>query len=117
MEAGSSAKIVDCVLGLKEYNERKMRKEGNGTFKHSLRSPLSVQSNGRKHKSVICLDADNQFELPANIKKQPLPPPSRNDAQKLEGFLMILTLFYLCELWLTVNAKVYILLQNGWCFL
>ncbi|KAI3754744.1 hypothetical protein L1987_54534 [Smallanthus sonchifolius] len=40
MVAGSSAKIVDCVLGLKEYNDRKRKKKGNETFKHDFRSPL-----------------------------------------------------------------------------
>ncbi|XP_076908617.1 kinesin-like protein KIN-14L [Bidens hawaiensis] len=46
MVAGSSTKIVDCVLGLKEYNDRKLKKKVNESFKNDFRSPLVMQSNG-----------------------------------------------------------------------
>lgn len=85
MEAGSSTKIVDCVLALKDYTERK-----NGSSK---RTPL-MHSNGRIPRSGLNLDINRQLDLSANREKQ---SPSQNDAQKLEG---LLTEFfpYLCHL-------------------
>ncbi|KAM0008066.1 putative minus-end-directed kinesin ATPase [Helianthus debilis subsp. tardiflorus] len=77
MVAGSSAKIVDCVLGLKEYNDRKQKKKGNGSFKHDFRSPLMMHSNGRNF--------NKQLDLCATFEKQ---PPSQNDAQKLEDLIV-----------------------------
>ncbi|XP_071699420.1 kinesin-like protein KIN-14L [Rutidosis leptorrhynchoides] len=80
LEKGSSTKIVDCILGLKEYNERKLRKDGNGSCKHSLISPL--RSNGR---TPMWLDPNRQLGMSANTEKQ---SPSQNDAQKLEDSIV-----------------------------
>ncbi|KAK9075857.1 hypothetical protein SSX86_004186 [Deinandra increscens subsp. villosa] len=86
MVAGSSAKIVDCVLGLKEYNDRKQKKKGNGSFKHDFRSPLIMQhSNGRDPRPAMCLNYNKQVDLSANLEKQ---PPSQNDTQKLEDLIV-----------------------------
>ncbi|KAI3772624.1 hypothetical protein L6452_03814 [Arctium lappa] len=87
MEVGSSTKIVNCVLGLKEYKERKQNTEGNGNgyFKHTMRSPLIMHSNGRIPKPVAGLDPNKQLDLGTNCGKQ---PPSQSDAQKLEDSLM-----------------------------
>ena len=87
MDAGSSSKIVDCILGLKEYNERKLNKERNGSFKNSLRSPLVLQSNGR--------NPNRQLDMFANSENL---TPKQNDAQKLEGSL-ILTFTYIYEIY------------------
>ncbi|XP_071720524.1 kinesin-like protein KIN-14L [Rutidosis leptorrhynchoides] len=78
LERGSSTKIVDCILGLKEYNERKLRKDGNGCYysKHNLRLPLRSNS-----KSPTWLDANRVFDISANCEK---PSPSQNDEKKLE---------------------------------
>ncbi|CAI9297716.1 unnamed protein product [Lactuca saligna] len=75
MEAGSSTKIVDCVLALKDYTERK-----NGSSKRTMRSPL-MHSNGRIPRSGLNLDINRQLDLSANREKQ---SPSQNHAQKLE---------------------------------
>ncbi|KAL8254619.1 hypothetical protein R6Q59_032840 [Mikania micrantha] len=85
MVAGSSAKIVDCVLGLKEYNDRKQKKKGNETFRHDFRSPLIMHSNGRNPKSAMCLNLNRQLDLSVNLEKQ---PPSQNAAQKLEDLIV-----------------------------
>ncbi|PWA37704.1 hypothetical protein CTI12_AA590230 [Artemisia annua] len=77
MDAGSSSKIVDCILGLKEYNERKQNKERNGSFKNSLRSPLVLQSNGR--------NSSRQLDMSANSENQ---TPKQNDAHKLEDSIV-----------------------------
>ncbi|KAL8208536.1 hypothetical protein R6Q57_007948 [Mikania cordata] len=85
MVAGSSAKIVDCVLGLKEYNDRKQKKKGNETFRHDFRSPLIMHSNGRNPKSAMCLNLNKQLDISVNLEKQ---PPFQDPAQKLEDLIV-----------------------------
>ncbi|PIA48351.1 hypothetical protein AQUCO_01400749v1 [Aquilegia coerulea] len=47
LDAGSTAKIVDCILSLKSYHEWKQWSAGaNGSSKH-LRSPMITRSTGR----------------------------------------------------------------------
>lgn len=46
MEAGSSAKVVDCILALKSYHEWKLMTRGNGIYKH-VRSPMVSNSANR----------------------------------------------------------------------
>ncbi|KAF8396181.1 hypothetical protein HHK36_017794 [Tetracentron sinense] len=51
LEAGSTAKVVDCILALKSYHEWKQVAGGNGTYKHA-RSPMVPQSASRTHSRV-----------------------------------------------------------------
>nr|XP_043620174.1 kinesin-like protein KIN-14L [Erigeron canadensis] len=79
METGSSCtKIVDCVLGLKEYYERKQKKEGNASSKYTLRSPMSVRSNGRNPKDALFVDPNTQLDVSTHCEKQsPTQPDAR----------------------------------------
>ncbi|XP_024964619.1 kinesin-like protein KIN-14L [Cynara cardunculus var. scolymus] len=85
MEADSSTKIVDCVLGLKDYKERKQNPGGNGVFKHINRCPLVMHSNGRNPRPAAGLDPNRQLDLSTNCGKQ---PPSQNDHQKHEDLIV-----------------------------
>lgn len=48
MEAGSTAKIVDCILSLKYYHEWKQYGSSNGSWKYA-RSPLVFHSSSRMY--------------------------------------------------------------------
>lgn len=52
LEAGSSAKVVDCILELKVCHERKQRGGENVSFKPQ-RSPFSGHSVGKIHSNVL----------------------------------------------------------------
>lgn len=85
MEAGSSAKVVDCILELKAFNEWKQMSGGKGFYKPQ-RSPLVMHSVGKIHSLVAganSLGAHRQLDMTANNIKQ---VPAEIEKQKLEGF-------------------------------
>ncbi|XP_010527345.1 PREDICTED: kinesin-like protein KIN-14G isoform X2 [Tarenaya hassleriana] len=43
LESGSVAKVVDCILGLKAYQEWKLTSNGNGSYKH-IKTPTAQYS-------------------------------------------------------------------------
>ncbi|CAN1745768.1 Kinesin-like protein KIN-14L [Linum perenne] len=84
LEAGSTAKVVDCILALKSYHEHKNLNGGNGAFK-STRSPAVVHSASRNNLQGFSADSRRRLEL--NVAAE--AHPSENDEiQKLEDVLV-----------------------------
>ncbi|PHT80601.1 Kinesin-4 [Capsicum annuum] len=82
--AGSSTKVVDCILELKAYHEWKQMTGGVGCYK-PLRSPLLTPSIGRiqeqTHVTIIS-DSHRRLEMSASFPKQ---SPTDEEIKKLEG--------------------------------
>ncbi|TQD69102.1 hypothetical protein C1H46_045365 [Malus baccata] len=86
MEAGSAAKVVDCVLSLKSYYEWKQMSNGNGFTKY-VKSPLVMVSANRLHSrasTVVPSDSCRHLDMSAVCERQ---PPVEGDNQKVEGFI------------------------------
>ena len=84
MEAGSGAKVVDCVLSLKSYHEGKQITGGNGFYKYA-KSPLVMHSANRMHSrasAAISSDSCRRLDMSASCERQ---PPSEGDNGKREG--------------------------------
>uniref|UniRef100_M1CLP5 Kinesin heavy chain n=1 Tax=Solanum tuberosum TaxID=4113 RepID=M1CLP5_SOLTU len=84
IEAGSSTKVVDCILELKAYHEWKQMTGGVGCYK-PLRSPLLTPSRGRiQAQTHVTINSDSRrrLEMSASFPKQ---SPSEDEIQKLEG--------------------------------
>ncbi|EXC18225.1 hypothetical protein L484_003410 [Morus notabilis] len=89
LEAGSVAKVVDCVLGLKSYHEWKKMSCGNGFHKYA-KSPLAMHSANRMHSrasAAIPSDSCRRLDLSATCDRQ-TQAPCTGDNKKLEGALV-----------------------------
>ncbi|XP_047260701.1 kinesin-like protein KIN-14L, partial [Capsicum annuum] len=87
IEAGSSTKVVDCILELKAYHEWKQMTGGVECYK-PLRSPLLTPSRGRiqEHTHVtINSDSHRRLEMSASFPKQ---SPTDEEIKKLEGMIV-----------------------------
>lgn len=87
LEAGSAAKVVDCILGLKAFYEWKLSmSNGNGLYKH-MRSPLVMHSATRIHgRSTAGASSDScrrLFDMSTASEKQ----PQLGEVGKLEGVI------------------------------
>ncbi|XP_058077418.1 kinesin-like protein KIN-14L [Magnolia sinica] len=74
LEAGSAAKIVDCILALKSYHEWKQLGSGNGSWKYA-RSPMVSHLAGKIHSHVAASsasDACRRLDMLATSEKQQL---------------------------------------------
>lgn len=83
MEAGSTAKIVDCILALKCYHEWKQWGGAIGSWKY-MRSPIVSHSASRMHSrgaASIPPEPCRRLDLSTASEKQQPPVESR----KLEG--------------------------------
>ncbi|GFP92203.1 kinesin-4 [Phtheirospermum japonicum] len=76
LEVGSSTKVVDCILALKDYHEWKQMTGGNGFYKPP-RSPIVVHSSGR----INGRDSARQLDMSRGNKPM---MPSESDIRKLE---------------------------------
>jgi kinesin family protein C2/C3 len=84
LEAGSVAKVVDCILALKSYHEWKQMGCRNGFYKN-VKSPLVMHSASRTHtraSATTSLDSCRRLDMSGTSEKQ---PPFEGDNQKLEG--------------------------------
>ncbi|KAL3638395.1 hypothetical protein CASFOL_017766 [Castilleja foliolosa] len=77
LEVGSSTKVVDCILALKDYHEWKQMTGGNEFYKPP-RSPIIVRSSGR----IDGRDSARQLDMSRGTNKPLLP--SESDIRKLE---------------------------------
>ncbi|PHU11499.1 Kinesin-4 [Capsicum chinense] len=87
IEAGSSTKVVDCILELKAYHEWKQMTGGVGCYK-PLRSPLLTPSRGRIQEQThvtINSDSHRRLEMSASFPKQ---SPTDEEIKKLEGMIV-----------------------------
>ncbi|PHT97246.1 Kinesin KP1 [Capsicum chinense] len=87
IEAGSSTKVVDCILELKAYHEWKQMTRGVGCYK-PLRSPLLTPSRGRIQEQThvtINSDSHRRLEMSASF---PIQSPTDEEIKKLEGMIV-----------------------------
>ncbi|PHT96912.1 hypothetical protein BC332_34164 [Capsicum chinense] len=87
IEAGSSTKVVDCILELKAYHEWKQMTGGVGCYK-PLRSPLLTPSRGRIQEQThvtINSDSHRRLEMSASFPKQ---SPTDEEIKKLECMII-----------------------------
>lgn len=86
MEAGSSAKVVDCILELKALHDWKQMNGGNG-FNKPPRSPFALHSAGKIHSQIseeTSLDPHQRLEMTASCNKE---TPAEIETENLEGLL------------------------------
>lgn len=83
LEAGSAAKVVDCILALKSYHEWKQMGGGNGYYKH-VRSPMVVHSANRVNSTASAANpSDSCRRLDMSVT-----PPLDGEARKLEDLIV-----------------------------
>ncbi|VFQ78521.1 unnamed protein product [Cuscuta campestris] len=86
IEAGSSTKVVDCILALKAYDEWKQMTGGNGVYKPP-RSPLTVSSVGRingRNQVTTAPESRRRLDMSDGFSQK----SAETDVQKLEGSLV-----------------------------
>lgn len=95
LEAGSAAKIVDCILALKSYHEGKQCNGGNGPWKLA-KSPVVPQSAGRMQSHTISLSSVScrHLDMSTTSKKQ---KSMQNENQKSEGLFFLKNAIHLFE--------------------
>ncbi|KAL2923557.1 Kinesin-like protein KIN-14L [Bienertia sinuspersici] len=75
-EAGSAARIADCILALKSYHEWKEWSGGNGVYKHvTAKSPLVLQSAAKSFSrslSTISAEPCRRLDMSVADEKQSL---------------------------------------------
>uniref|UniRef100_A0A2N9IFI7 Kinesin motor domain-containing protein n=1 Tax=Fagus sylvatica TaxID=28930 RepID=A0A2N9IFI7_FAGSY len=84
LEAGSAAKVVDCILTLKSYHEWKQTGGGSGFYKNA-KSPFVVHSATRMNtraSAATSSDSCRRLDMSATCEKQ---PSIEGDNQKLEA--------------------------------
>ncbi|XP_010543540.1 PREDICTED: kinesin-like protein KIN-14G isoform X2 [Tarenaya hassleriana] len=63
LESGSVAKVVDCILGLKAYNEWKLTSSGNGSYKH-IKTP-TAQYSATKIQQQTASKSSRHLDMPS----------------------------------------------------
>ncbi|XP_062117757.1 kinesin-like protein KIN-14L [Humulus lupulus] len=89
LEAGSAAKVVDCILALKSYHESKQQSSVavNGFHRH-VKSPLVMHSANRMHSkasAAISADSCRRLDMATTCERQ---PPIEGDNKKNEEALV-----------------------------
>ncbi|KAF3442808.1 hypothetical protein FNV43_RR16725 [Rhamnella rubrinervis] len=87
MEAGSGAKVVDCILSLKSFHEGKQTTGANGFYKHA-KSPSVVNAANRMHSrasAAISSDSCRRLDMSALCGRQ---LTSEGDNGKLEEYFV-----------------------------
>ncbi|KAG8503963.1 hypothetical protein CXB51_002248 [Gossypium anomalum] len=94
LDAGSSAKVVDCILALKSYNECKQINCGtaNGYYKLT-RSPMVMHSS-TKINSRASSESCRRLDMPAACDKR---PPANGEVYKLEDTIVKLLADYMVD--------------------
>ncbi|KAJ8755572.1 hypothetical protein K2173_022151 [Erythroxylum novogranatense] len=64
LEAGSVAKVVDCILALKSYHEYQQLDSGNASYR-PVRSPMVMQSICRNNSRHTSLDTCRRLDMTA----------------------------------------------------
>ncbi|TMW89334.1 hypothetical protein EJD97_017325 [Solanum chilense] len=112
IEAGSSTKVVDCILELKAYHEWKQMTGGVGFYK-PLRSPLLTPSRGRiQSQTHVTINSDSRrrLEMSASFPKQ---SPSEDEIQKLEGIIVKALAERMVDMKENIGNNFFASFQNG----
>ncbi|KAJ1430002.1 P-loop containing nucleoside triphosphate hydrolase [Sesbania bispinosa] len=93
VEMGSAAKVVDCILSLKLFQEMKLMNYQNGSNKH-IKSPLLMNSNSRMHSRATAAfpsDACRHLDLSTTLDKTPVESNfQRREAELVESLVKLL---------------------------
>jgi len=81
LEMGSAAKVVDCILALKSFQELKQMNNQNGYIKH-IKSPLPMRMHTRA--AAFSSDACRHLDLSSKLEKM---PPAECNFPKREGLI------------------------------
>ncbi|KAJ4847412.1 hypothetical protein Tsubulata_016686 [Turnera subulata] len=84
LEAGSVAKVVDCILALKSYYECKQTNNGNGYYK-PFRSPMVMHSACKNDSQSISSDSCRRLDMTVTAEKQ---TSADVDVQRLEELIV-----------------------------
>ncbi|XP_021281976.1 kinesin-like protein KIN-14L [Herrania umbratica] len=94
LEAGSAAKVVDCILALKSYHEHKQINCGNGNGYYKLtRSPMVMHSATKIH-SRSSSESCRRLDMSPICDEQ---PTSNGEIQKLEGTIVKVLADYMAD--------------------
>ncbi|GMI64778.1 hypothetical protein like AT3G10310 [Hibiscus trionum] len=92
LEAGSVAKVVDCLLALKSYHECKQINCGNENGYYKLtRSPMVMHSSTKIHLRASS-ESCRQLDMSAACAKQ---PPANGEIHKIEDTIVKLLADYM----------------------
>ncbi|XP_021619928.1 kinesin-like protein KIN-14L isoform X1 [Manihot esculenta] len=106
LEAGSAAKVVDCILALKFYHECKQMNGGNG-FTKPIRSPMVMRPAGMNNSGSLssdscrCLDMSAASEMPAD------------DIQKLSDLIVKLLIEHMTDTKENIHDNVLTFFRTG----
>uniref|UniRef100_A0A0R0EWD3 Kinesin motor domain-containing protein n=1 Tax=Glycine max TaxID=3847 RepID=A0A0R0EWD3_SOYBN len=84
LEMGSAAKVVDCILALKSFQELKQMNNQNGYIKH-IKSPLPMRMHTRA--AAFSSDACRHLDLSSKLEKM---PPAECNFPKREEIVELL---------------------------
>ncbi|KAF3455846.1 hypothetical protein FNV43_RR00488 [Rhamnella rubrinervis] len=87
IEAGSGAKVIDCILSLKSYHEGKQITGANGFYKYA-KSPSVLHVANRMHSrasAAISSDSCRCLDMSVSCERQ---PTSNGDNGKLEEYFV-----------------------------
>ncbi|XP_022747453.1 kinesin-like protein KIN-14L isoform X2 [Durio zibethinus] len=94
LEAGSAAKVVDCILTLKSYHECKQINCGNGNGYYKLtRSPM-VMHSATKIRPGASSESCRRLDMSAACDKQ---PPANGEIHKLEDTIVKVLADYMVD--------------------
>jgi len=80
---GSAAKVVDCILALKSFQELKQMNNQNGYNKY-IKSPLPMRMLSRAA-AALPFDASRHLDLSATMEKM---PPAESNILNREGLVI-----------------------------
>ncbi|KAJ9184835.1 hypothetical protein P3X46_004522 [Hevea brasiliensis] len=109
LEAGSAAKVVDCILALKLYNECKQINGGNGFYK-SIRSPMVMHPANVNNSQSLSSDSCRRLDMPATSEKQ---PPANVEIQKLSDFIAKLLIEHMADTKENINDNLLMSFRTG----
>ncbi|KAJ4706370.1 Kinesin-like protein [Melia azedarach] len=89
LEAGSAAKIVDCILALKSYHEGKQINCGNGFYKHA-RSPMFMHSASRPARGSAVTNSDSCRHLDMSAICEKLLPVNGENQKLTDSIVDVL---------------------------
>lgn len=94
LEMGSAAKVVDCILALKSFQELKQMNNQNG-YNKCIKSPLPMRMHSRAA-GALPSDACRHLDLTATMEKM---PPVESNFSNREGLINpLILLIYLYDL-------------------
>nr|BAJ53207.1 JHL06B08.9 [Jatropha curcas] len=100
-EAGSAAKVVDCLLALKTYHESKQMNGGNG-FCKPIRSPMFIHPANGNHSVSISADSCRRLDMSAVSEKI---TPADVDIENLSDLIVRLLSEHMADAKENINAN------------